>query len=75
MLLLTCGEVDLSLGTVFIAFPFIVYFLWSGHGFPIGLAMAVGISRGGDFRSYQRPHHDVVQRALLRDHPRHIVRP
>lgn len=43
VLLLTCGEVDLSLGTVFIAFPFIVYFLWSGHGFPIGLAMAVGI--------------------------------
>ncbi len=43
VLLLTCGEVDLSLGTVFIAFPFIVYFLWANHGFPIGLAMAVGI--------------------------------
>jgi simple sugar transport system permease protein len=43
VLLLTCGEVDLSLGTVFIAFPFIVYFLWANHGFPIGLATAVGV--------------------------------
>jgi simple sugar transport system permease protein len=43
VLLLTCGEVDLSLGTVFIAFPFMTYFLWANHGFSIGLATAVGI--------------------------------
>lgn len=42
VLLLTCGEVDLSLGTVFIAFPFIVYFLWADHGFSIGWAMLAG---------------------------------
>ena len=43
VLLLTCGEVDLSLGTVFIAFPFMTYFLWANHGFSIGLATAVGV--------------------------------
>lgn len=43
VLLLTCGEVDLSLGTVFIAFPFITYFLWANDGIPIGLAIAIAV--------------------------------
>lgn len=43
VLLLTCGEVDLSLGTVFVAFPFVAYFIWSSYGVPIGLAIALAV--------------------------------
>ena len=49
VLLLTCGEVDLSLGTVFIAFPFMTYFLWANHGFSIGLATAVAVAGAAIF--------------------------
>lgn len=42
VLLLTCGEVDLSAGTAFIAFPFVMYFLWS-DGLPIGLAIVLAL--------------------------------
>jgi simple sugar transport system permease protein len=43
VLLLTCGEVDLSLGTVFIFFPFMTYFLWHNFGFPLGIAIALSV--------------------------------
>jgi len=43
VLLLTCGEVDLSLGTVFIFFPFMTYFLWVNFGIPLGIAIALSV--------------------------------
>jgi simple sugar transport system permease protein len=40
VMLLTCGEVDLSAGTAFVAFPFFMYFFWSG-GMPLPVAIVV----------------------------------
>jgi simple sugar transport system permease protein len=42
-ILLTAGEVDLSAGTAFIFFPFIVYFLWANNGVPLGLAIVIAL--------------------------------
>jgi len=43
VLLLTAGEVDLSLGTVFVFFPFVVYFLWANDGLPLVLAIIIAV--------------------------------
>ena len=42
-MLLTAGEVDLSAGTSFIFFPFVVYFLWQNSGVPITLAIILAL--------------------------------
>ncbi len=41
--LLTVGEVDLSAGTAFVFFPFVVYFLWANAGLPLVAAILVSL--------------------------------
>lgn len=48
VMLLTCGEVDLSAGTVFVFFPFAMYFLWT-DGIPIGLAVVIALAAAAVF--------------------------
>jgi simple sugar transport system permease protein len=40
---LTTGEVDLSSGTAFIFFPFVVYYLWANAGVPLVLAILISL--------------------------------
>ena len=40
---ITAGEIDLSSGTAFIFFPFVVYFLWANAGVPLGLAIVISL--------------------------------
>lgn len=42
--ILTTGEVDLSSGTAFIFFPFVVYFLWANAGVPLVAAILVALA-------------------------------
>lgn len=44
--LLVCAEVDLSAGTVFVFMPFVVYFLDTGLGVPLILAIIVAVAVG-----------------------------
>jgi simple sugar transport system permease protein len=41
--ILTAGEVDLSSGTAFIFFPFVVYYLWANAGVPLALAIIISL--------------------------------
>jgi simple sugar transport system permease protein len=41
--LLTAGEVDLSAGTAFVFFPFVVYFLWANAGLPLVAAILISL--------------------------------
>jgi len=41
--LLTVGEVDLSAGTAFVFFPFVVYFLWANAGLPLVVAILISL--------------------------------
>ena len=42
--ILTTGEVDLSSGTAFIFFPFVVYFLWANAGIPLVAAILAALA-------------------------------
>jgi simple sugar transport system permease protein len=42
-ILLTAGEVDLSAGTAFIFFPFVVYYLWANSGVALPLAIIIAL--------------------------------
>lgn len=42
-ILLTAGEVDLSAGTAFIFFPFVMYYLWVNEGMPLAAAIIVSL--------------------------------
>ncbi|MGH3201933.1 MAG: ABC transporter permease [Streptosporangiaceae bacterium] len=46
VLLLICGEIDLSLGYVFTMAPFLMYFLITYDGFPVILAIVVALIFG-----------------------------
>lgn len=42
-IVITTGEIDLSAGTAFIFFPFVVYFLWINAGVPLVIAILLAL--------------------------------
>jgi simple sugar transport system permease protein len=48
-LLITTGEIDLSAGTAFIFFPFVVYFLWANAGVPLAFAILIALATAACF--------------------------
>lgn len=48
-IVITAGEIDLSSGTAFIFFPFVVYYLWANAGVPLALAIIVSLACAAGF--------------------------
>lgn len=46
VLLLICGEIDLSVGNVYALAPFIVYFGWTDHHIPLVIGVILGVLVG-----------------------------
>jgi simple sugar transport system permease protein len=43
VMLMICGEIDLSVGFVFALAPFVMYFTWNDLGLPLGLGILAGL--------------------------------
>src|SRR5712691_522980 len=46
VMLMICGEIDLSVGFVFALAPFIMYFTWNDLGLPLWLGIVAGLLVG-----------------------------
>ena len=54
VLLLICGEIDLSVGFVWTLSPFLMYFFTAYYGFPVILAIVAALVCGAHHRADQR---------------------
>src|SRR2546430_2988946 len=46
VMLMICGEIDLSVGFVFALSPFVMYFTWNEFGLPLWLGIVAGLLVG-----------------------------
>jgi len=46
VMLLICGEIDLSVGNIYAIAPFIMYFAYTDHGMPLVLGVVLGLLAG-----------------------------
>ncbi len=57
VLLLICGEIDLSVGFVFVFAPFLMHYMIDFYGIPVLLAIVLSLALGAGGRLGQRVRH------------------
>ncbi len=63
---MTLGEIDLSIGALYLFTPFFFWKLNTGVGLPLGLAMIVALLLAAVLRRRQRPLHRLGRDPLVR---------